>query len=167
MYQLLSKLLIILLSTLLSFLTSAHALSNDRYEKMYITADASTYNYKTGTNSFVGHVNVTQGTSHVTADRLTTKNNNHKIQEAIAYGTQELAHYWTQPKNGEEPMHAHAKIIKFYPLQDNVILESDAIVTQGKNSFQGQLIFYNIKNQTINVPPSKNGRAVLIYSPDK
>ena len=143
------------------------ALSGDNTEKIYIVADSTLYNYKTGTNTFEGNVKVDQGTTHITADRLITKNNSqHKIQEAIAYGIQQPAHYWTLPKLNDPEMHAHAMIIKFYPIASNVTLEQKVTITQGENSFQGELILYNMQDQTITVPASKEGRAVLVYNPD-
>lgn len=143
------------------------ALQEDNKEKVYIIADSTNYNYKTGYTVYEGHVKVDQGTTHVTADRLTTKTNTqHKIKEAIAYGLQNLAHYWTLSKMGDPEMHANAKIIKFYPSESNVTLEQEVVVTQGENSFQGQLILYNRNDQTVLVPASNKGRAVLVYNPD-
>ncbi len=145
----------------------AYCLTSDRNEKLHITADATIYNYKKGVNYFEGHVQIDQGTTHVTADRLTTKlNDRHQIQEVIAYGTKELAHFWTLPKPDELVVNAHAKIIKYYPLTLNATLQDTVRVTQGENNFQGQLIHYNMNDQTIIVPETKNGRAVLVYNPD-
>jgi lipopolysaccharide export system protein LptA len=167
MYPVLKKTFPVLF-LLLSHTQYAMALPDDNKEKVYIIADATTYNYKTGVNVFEGHVKVDQGTTHILADRLTTKTNNlHKIQEVTAYGVHKLAHYWTVPKVGEPEIHAHANIIKFYPIDSNVTLEQHVVVTQAENSFRGQLILYNMNDQTITVPASKDGRAVLIYNPDK
>ncbi len=153
---------------LVTLINSVFALENDRKEKVYFVADSGIYNYKTGINIYEGHVKVDQGSTHLTADRLITKNNKqHKMQEAIAYGLQEKAHYWTLPNTKEPEMHAWAKIIKFYPIESNATLEQDVFIRQGDNHFQGQLIHYNSKEQTISVPASKNNRAVLVYNPDK
>lgn len=153
---------------ILLFSSSCIALSSDSKEKLFITADTTIYNYKTGLNIYAGHVKVDQGTTHIVADRLTTRTNlQHKIREAIAYGEKEQAHYWTIPKLGDEPLHAKAKIIKFYPIDDNVILEKNVLVKQKENSFQGELIVYNMDEQTITVPATKTGRAVIVYNPDK
>lgn len=157
---------VIFASTLL--VTHAFALPEDNKEKVYIVADSTIYNYKTGVNIFEGNVKVDQGTTHITADKLITKNNHqHKIQEAIAYGINTVAHYWTLQKIDEPEIHAYAKIIKFYPIESNVTLEQNVVVSQGKNNFQGELILYNRGDQTITVPASKNARAVLVYNPDE
>jgi len=146
----------------------AFALDSDSKEKVNIFADSGIYNSKSGINVYEGHVRIDQGTTHITADRLVTKSNGrNNIQEATAYGLLNLAHYWTLPKEGDPELHAHAKVIKFYPIESNISLEQNANVSQGENSFQGEFIHYNSKDQTITVPASKNGRAVLVYNPDK
>lgn len=153
---------------LLAFSIQAFALDEDSKAKLNIVADSGTYNFKTGVDIYEGHVKIDQGSTHIIADKLVTKKNNlHKIQEAIAYGLQEPAHFWTLPKLGEPEMHAYAKTIKFYPLESNVSLEHDVSVIQGENSFKGELIHYNSSEQTITVPAISNGRAVLVYNPDK
>lgn len=144
------------------------ALDSDSKERLNIIADSGTYNFKTGVDIYEGHVKVDQGSTHLTADKLITKKNKqHKIREAIAYGYQELAHYWTTPKPSDPIIHAHGKIIKYYPLESNVSLEQDVHLVQGENSFKGELIHYNSKDQTITLPASANGHAELIYNPDK
>lgn len=144
------------------------ALPSDIKEKMIIVADHSIYNYKTGIKTFEGNVKLDQGFTHLRADRLITKDNKqHQMQEAIAYGLKDKAHYWTLPKAGEAEIHADAQIIKYYPPDANITLEQNVHVTQGENSFQGQLIHYNMNDEVIAVPASENGRAVVIYNPDK
>src|SRR3990167_1566379 len=157
---------ILIFYLLLCFSYPSFALPTDNKAKVFITANESIYNYKKGINVFKGNVKVDQGTTHITADQLITKNNSrHTIQEAIAYGFTHKAHYWTVPKIGEPEIHARANVIKFYPIESNVTLSENVTITQGENSFQGQLIHYNSESQTITVPASKNGRAVLVYDP--
>jgi len=142
------------------------ALEGDDTQVMHIISDASTFNYKTGTNIYEGHVKIDQGTTHLTADRVVTTNNSkHKMEEAIAYGLTELAEYTTVPKPNDPVLHAKAKVIKYYPAKSMVYLEGNVIVTQGKNIFQGPVIVYNMKDQIVTAPPSKTGRATIIIEP--
>jgi len=153
---------------LFAFTIQAYALDDDSKAKLNIVADSGTYNFKTGVDVYEGHVKIDQGSTHIIADKLITKKNNqHKIQEATAYGIHDLAHFWTLPKLGEPEIHAYAKTIKFYPLENNVSLEHDVTVTQGENNFKGELIHYNSNEQTITVPAISNGRAILVYNPEK
>lgn len=143
------------------------SLPADSKQKVHIVADTWTYNYKNGTSLFMGNVKVDQGSTHITADKLTTKSNTqHKLEEAIAYGLQNLAHYWTLPKEKDAEIHAQAKVIKYYPITANITLQEAVVVTQGDNSFNGEVVYYNMNDQTITVPATKSGRAVLVYNPD-
>lgn len=146
----------------------AIALPDDNKQPIHITANSTTYNYKTGSTIYEGNVRIDQGTTTLTADRvITNKNNQNQIEEAIAYGTDPLAEYSTVQKKDEPPLHAKAKTIKFYPLKAMVVLEEDVTVSQGKNSFQGPVITYNIKDQIVTAPASKVGRSTIIIQPDQ
>lgn len=149
-----------------SALAIAHP--DDAKEKIHLTANSQEFNYKTGINTYEGNVRIDQGTTHLIADKVVTKNNDqHKLFEAIAYGTKQLAKYTTIPKTGDIAMQAEAKVIKFYPLTSTIVLEGDVIVTQGENSFHGPTIIYNMKEQVVSVPASKTGGATITIEPDK
>jgi len=168
MHQDISRYTQVIVTLLMLIIASpVFALSADHTETIHIIADSTTYNYKTGFTIFDGHVKVDQGTTHITADRLTTQSGKSRtIKEAIAYGYNDLAHYWTLPTANDPVIHAQAKIIKFYPTESNVALEKDVTLVQGANSFQGQLILYNRNEQTIFVPEANQGRAVVVINPD-
>jgi lipopolysaccharide transport protein LptA len=152
---------------LIFFSSYNFALSTDSKEVIHIVSDNWAYNYKTGVNEYQGHVIIHQGTTHLTADRLTTKSNaQHKIKEAIAYGIKQPAHYRTLAKTNDPEMHAYASVIKYYPLESNVTFEQNVTLQNGENSFQGQLIHYNSYDQTITVPKRENSQAVIVYNPD-
>jgi lipopolysaccharide export system protein LptA len=165
MCQNLKRLTVIFAFVLLS-LSSAYALPEDDDKPIHINADSSMFDYKTGINTYEGNVKIDQGETHLTADRVTSKNNaQHKLEEATAYGLKKLAEYTTIPKPGDEVMHAQAQVIKFFPATSTVRLEGNVIVTQGKNSFQGPLIIYNMKDQTISAPALKGARATVVIEP--
>jgi lipopolysaccharide export system protein LptA len=153
----------LILIFILSLPTMTLALPEDTQKKLNIEANSSIFNYKTRIDTYEGNVKVNQGTSHVIADKLVTqKDRHHKLILATATGIQRLAEYTTTPKEGDPPLHAWAKIIKFYPQDSMVILEQDVTVTQQDNSFHGPLIIYNIKGQTVTAPPSTQGRATIV-----
>jgi lipopolysaccharide export system protein LptA len=139
------------------------ALPDDGKQPMHIVSDSSLFNYKTGQDIYEGDVKVDQGSSHLTADRLITqKNNQHTIISAIAFGIKTAAVYTTIPKPGDSIMTAAAKKISFYPPTSTVVLEDEVTVTQGENNFHGQHIVYNMKDQIVAAPASKNGRATIV-----
>lgn len=139
---------------------------SDKTDKLTIVADSSLFNFKTGLDTYEGHVKIDQGTMHLIADRLITrKDNQHKIEEAIAYQVTQPVEYRTQPKPNETELHATAAIMKFYPQKSTVILEGHVTLTQGENSFHGPTIIYNIQKGTVVVPASKRGRAMFVIHP--
>ncbi len=151
---------------MLIWVFSCYALPKDNEQAIQILADSSLINYKTGVNIYEGNVAINQGSTHLLADRVVTKNNTqHKMAEATAYGIKKLAEYSTLPKENDPVLTAKAKIIRYYPPKATVILEDHVIVTQGENSFHGALIVYNIQDQTVTAPANNNGRAVIIIEP--
>lgn len=163
-----SRVLKFLLCILIVLPLTLLALPSDDDKIMQVSADSTLINYKSGISTYEGNVKINQGTSILLADKLITKSNaQHKMEEAIAYGTQHLAEYITTPKEGEKALHAKARVIHFYPIKSTVILEEEVNVIQGENSFHGPMIIYNMKDQTINAPANKNGRATIIIDPNQ
>ncbi len=157
------RLLSLFVMLYLLYPTLGFSLPNDTTQTMHITANSTTFDLKKGFDTYEGDVKINQGTTRLTADRLTTQKNNHKMEEAIAYG--DPAHYWTLPKTGDKEFHAQASIIKFYPLKSLVMLEGNVVITQGENSFHGPMIIYNIKNQIVSAPANPKGRATIVIEP--
>lgn len=142
---------------------AALALPDDDKQMMHIEANSSSFDYKNGVNTYEGKVKIDQGSTHLSADKLVTHNNDkHKLSEAIAYGFDNFAEYTTKTKPEDPELHARAKVIKYYPIEGKVELEGDVLVTQGENSFNGPVIIYNIKDQVVNAPASNNGRAIIV-----
>jgi len=151
-----------------AYFLNCFALNEDSQQPMHIEANSTVIDYKNGKNIYEGNVKVDQGTTHVVADRLITINNDkHKIKEAIAYGLNNLAEFITLPNPKDKVFTAKSKIIKFYPIDSKVILEGSVSVIQGQNSFRGPIIIYNMKDQIVNVPASKGGRAMIVIETKK
>jgi lipopolysaccharide export system protein LptA len=161
-------LLSVFLVSLLLISNPCQALVSDMNAALLIDAKSADYNFKTGVDTYSGDVKIDQGSTHIRADKvITKKDSRNRIDEAVAYGNSQPAHYWTLPNRKEPVIHAYAKIIKFYPTTSNAVLQDNVTMRQGNNTFQGQLIYYNGEDQTIILPPSKNGRAVITYHPEK
>ena len=146
----------------------AFSLPTDTDRPFRIVANTSVFNYKTGLDIYEGDVKIDQGTTHLTADRLVTqKNKQHKITLATAFGIKKLAEYRTVPALGDSLLYAKARIIQFYPINALVVLEKEVSVTQKENSFHGSLIIYNIKDQVVTAPGSKDGHSTIVIEPEQ
>jgi len=148
--------------------TCVYAADDDKNQPLYLQADSVSLDNKTGESQYVGHVTVQQGSSYLTADRATVHTDkDHKIQEAIAYGTPlNQAHYRTQSDPEKPEMNAYADVIKIYPQEHWVYLIGHAKVTQGADSYKAPEIEYNSMTQRVFSKKSAAGRTQIVIHPD-
>ena len=156
------KVLLLLLINILT--TNVLALNSDLRKAATITADAVEYNHKTGISTYSGHIHAKQGTTQLDANRVVVhRGNQNKITKIVAEG--KLAHYETLPDGQENKIHAHAKTIEYYPLEEKIVLKGDAIVEFDKSHIAGQHITYNMVSQTAISKPSREGKTTIILQP--
>ncbi len=141
------------------------ALSTDSNQPAHFVADKVQFNQKTGINVFIGHVTMSQGTTHLTADKLTVYNAAHgRIIKAVAIG--ELAHYSTLPDDQKRLMDAFGKTIEYYPQERKAIILGNGTVIQGSNRFNGEHIIYEMDKQLVtSLPTNSNIQSVLVLQP--
>ncbi len=143
---------------------STYALSTDKQQPAFIKSDTATLNHRTKICVYTGHVELTQGSTVITADTLTTYSDaQNQLEQASAIG--KFATYSTQPDNNPQKLIATALTLNYYPKKAQVELIGQAKATQGSDSFAGPRINYNIKEQIITSPPSKEGRTTIIIQP--
>lgn len=148
------------------FPLTSWALSTDKQQPAYIEADSASLNHKTGICIYRGNVKLTQGSTTIIADTLTTYlNAQNQLQQATAIG--QLATYTTLPDNTKLPFTAVAQTINYYPIKSSVELIGQAKATQGSDSFAGPKINYDIKQQIVITPPSQGGRTTIIIQPQQ
>ncbi len=142
----------------------SYALSTDKQQPAYIQSDTATLNHKTKICIYSGHVKLTQGSTVILSDTLTTySDEQNQLEQATAVG--KLATYSTLPDNSEQKLVATAVTINYYPKKAQVELIGDAKAMQGSDSFAGPRINYDIKHQIINSPASNEGRTTIIIQP--
>lgn len=142
----------------------ASALNSDKQQPAYIQADSATLNHKTGICIYRGNVKLTQGTTIITADILTIYTNaKNQLKQAKAEG--KLATYSTLPDNSTLQFMAVAETINYNPLTAYVELIGQAKATQGADIFAGPQINYDVKQQIVTTPRSKQGRTTIVIQP--
>lgn len=147
----------------------AFALNTDKDQPVFVEADATTLNHKTGINTYRGHVKLTQGTTVITGAVITTYANQHnQIEKAIAIGSKNiLASYQTTTDQQKPPFIAVGDTINYYPECARVELVGNARATQGENSFAGPQINYDMKQKIVITPASNKGRTKIIILPSE
>ncbi len=160
------RFLMLSLSLLLSY--SALALSTDNQQPAHFSSDQFQYNQKTNKTIFTGHVQMSQGSTHLTADQLTVyRDKEGKVSEAVAVSqSDQLAHYTTLPDNSDDILDAVGKTIEYYPQAKQAIIRGQGLVTQGPTHFSGSLITYDMaKQQVISLPTAPGEQTVLVLQP--
>ncbi len=130
------------------------------------SADLSQQDHK---GTYIGNVELVQGTTNLQADKaVTIGNEKNQLVVAIANGTKEKqAHYWTITDPQKPPVHAYADTIRYYPIRHLIELIGNARVEQGKNSFSAAKISYDTVKQHVLSQGDDSKRIIIIYHPEK
>jgi len=134
-----------------------------------ISSEKSDINRNEHIATFSGSVVLTQGETHLTADRLLIYFDDHnQIKQAHAFGNP--AKYWTtntttatnSKTTTTNSMFAEATTIKYFPLTHKVSLIGNAKATQNRNSIQGPNIEYDLNTGNLLSTGDKNGRTTIV-----
>ena len=158
------KLLLLLIS--LSLPALVFAVNADKSLPMKINADSTVYNREKGVATFLGHVVIDQGSTHVQGDKVVLHfNEQHQLKEAIVYG--KPAKVQTLPNGQKAILHARAETIYYYPLKHQIVLIKNAWAEQAGNVLQGPTLTYNTETQVIETSATHRdrGRTTIILQP--
>ncbi len=141
------------------------ALTSDAEQQAYFKADNVSFNYHTGATVYTGNVVMDQGSTHLTADKVTVHKDRHgNTDKTIAEGN--LAHYTTLPDQQKKPIYASGNVIEYYPQKKLAVITGNAEVIQGRNNFHGPRIVYDMVKQTVFSDPSQQGgESVIVLQP--
>lgn len=138
----------------LLFYTSAWGLPSDAKQPYYITADKAIYDRNQHITTYLGNVQVIQGSSQLLGDKaILYQDDKNFITHVVAYGN--FAHYSTLPEPGKDRMHALARSIDYNPNSKIVWLIGDGHVSEGGEFFSGPHIWYNMNNGLVRSSPSE------------
>ncbi len=149
--------------------TSVHALPTDRQQVMQVAADSASLSQAEHRGEYKGNVEMIQGSSNLRAAYAETRadEKNH-LSFAIAKGdNKNQAHYWTKTALDKPALHAFADIIRYYPQKNLIVLEGNARIEQGKNSFIAAKISYDTVNQNVLSESNQQQRTSITIYPEK
>ena len=169
----------LLLVTSFVFCNPAWPLSTDNDQPIEIEANAAELDDQKGVTIYTGNVVVTQGSIHMTGDKMTvyyTKDND--LDTVIMLG--QPATYRQLPDKSEVNDEAEALRMEFYNLKNLIVLIDNALVTQEGLRFSGNRIEYDTKNSKIRArgtaegtvaedgaPAQNSGRVKITIQPKK
>lgn len=155
-------LFLIISGFLLSGITTAE---NDIEQLIHIESDRAELDEKLGTTTYSGDVAMSQGSMKIMADEITIHSSNNKVTQIIATG--EPATY-SQIDNQGKSVSASANVIEYTIIDEQLILESDAVIQQQDGTtMSGQRIQYDIANTIVRADSDTNSneRIQMIIPP--
>lgn len=127
------------------------ALPTDKDQLLILSADLVELNEQKHYGEYQGHVSLDQGSSHLRSSSAITKGDiKNKLIVAIAKGDSNCqAHYWTQTAVNKPLLHAHADIIRYYPMRHLIELIGHAKITNQDQSLTASKISYDTQKQQV------------------
>lgn len=155
---------LVLLISLLFITSISWGLKSDSQLPAKFNSDQILFNQKTGVTIFVDNVQMDQGSTHLTADKVTIyKDKNNKIYKVVAEGKQ--AHYTTLPDGETKPLDAYADTIEYYTQEKKAVLDGNAYVVQEPNQLRATHIVYDMANKNITSTATAGSQSVLVLQP--
>ncbi len=164
--------LFFLISPLVLWVGTAHALSSDKNQPTRIVADRVDVDDQKGISIFRGNVRLTRGSIRMTADIVTVyRDNKQDLDKVIAKGNP--VSYRQTPDGKKEDVVAQARNVEYHAAKDRVILLQNAKVWQGKDTFTGNRIVYDIQRDIVHATKAPTatkgdkGRVEITIQPKK
>jgi lipopolysaccharide export system protein LptA len=133
------------------------ALSSDKDQPIELEADSADLNDQKGISIYNGNVILTQGSTQLHASTLTLfHNKQHKLTQIEAIGSP--ASFKQRPDGQKQDVKAKANKMLYDVTKETVHLYENAIFFQGKNSFRGDQIIYDTKNDIVKADSKKSSK---------
>lgn len=130
---------------------TAMALSTDRDQPIELEADKADIDDLKGISIYTGNVVLIQGSMQIKAHKLTLYNDkNRQLEKAVAVGADgKLATFKQRPEGKDKDLRARAKTMIYFLKKDKIHLLKKAHVWQGGDTFSGDKIIYDTKQETV------------------
>jgi lipopolysaccharide export system protein LptA len=149
--NLLRILLILLLAP-----AAAPALESDKDQPVYIEADSVEIDDRTGVRTYQGNVVMTQGSIHMTADKVTVTKTPKGSDHVLAVGKPVT---FQQQREGEDELARGRALRAEYDLDSDIIkLYDDAELSQGKDTLRNDRITYDKSKELMWAGTSQQGK---------
>lgn len=151
------------------FSSVSHAASPDQDKPVTIEANSAQLDDQSGSSVYSGNVSITQGSLHITADKVTAYHKEGDINKIVATGNP--ARYEQASDSKDSTVKASAGTINYLTDEHKIVLVGNATLEQEGNTVQGQNITYDMKRKigsaASNTKTSKqeDGRVKMIFQP--
>ncbi len=132
--------LIILAVSFSCISTVSLALPGDLEQSIELEADEAKILSQTGESVYIGHVNLVQGSLRISADRLVVKSVEQKPSYLEMTGTP--VHFFQKINDQGLVVNGTADKVRYDSKKGKAVLEGNAQVSYGDNSFSSDIIVY-------------------------
>lgn len=146
--------------------TSSWALTSDQKQPIYINSDSQHLDMKTNKVTFTGNVKLTQGSIHLTADKLVVIRNakTQQLQEMQGYG--KPAHF-SQKSDEGKLLKGQANTLVYNVHTDKLIMTTNAELHQDDSVIKGKVITYQIGTQNLEANSGDGQRVSTVLQPEQ
>lgn len=140
---------VLITALLMSLVTTAHALPDDRNQPINIGADRASMNERTGLTIYTGNVEIIQGTMEIRGDRVELhRADDGSINRIISTG--KPAQFQQQPSAKQTLTKAYGQRMEYRVKQQEITITDNARVDQDQDTFTGERIIYNMEHALVN-----------------
>ncbi|HEX7026565.1 MAG TPA: lipopolysaccharide transport periplasmic protein LptA [Gammaproteobacteria bacterium] len=133
---------------LLPVTPSAVALQSDANQPIEIEADLMTLDEQSGLSVYRGNVRLAQGSLRITAEELTLRMENGRLQRMEILGTETSPALFRQLTEAGEEAQGTARRIEYTALDSRMVLLGQAELLQGNNHIRSDRIDYNTERNS-------------------
>lgn len=158
-----------LLGILLLLPALAMALPSDREQPIQIESDSADIDNRQGVSVYRGDVVMTQGSTRITGDVITVYTENQEVRKIVAEGFSKRAYYEEEQPDAQGTLQAWGHTIDYKVMDEKIHLIRQAQLVQKGDSFKGERIDYDLKQQKVNAKGQENqkgdGRVQMVIQP--
>lgn len=141
---------------------SAYARESDFTKPIFINADRTEYDEKTGVQIWSGNVVMSQGTMEINADRITITLRDNKLSRVEGTGS---PIQFQQENEAGELVKGNANTIDYNADTNSLILGGSATLTQPGQRLKSERIVFDINRQKVSAEGGDNGRVSIQIQP--
>jgi lipopolysaccharide export system protein LptA len=148
----------------LAITSSAFALSTDSNQPVYIDSDSQHLDMKSNQVTFLGNVTLTQGSIHITAEKVIIIRNpkTGNIDEIQGFGNLST---FSQKTDEGKLLYGESRQLLYKMSDDMLTMIGNAKLSQEDSIIRSSKIRYKIADQTLVADSDKNQRVSTIFQP--
>jgi len=134
-------------------------------QALFFSARKAHYDTIQQRGEYTGHVRLRHGNITIVADRAQSYSRRNRINKISLYGSgSKQVIYVKNADKKHQALKAQADKMQFFPVNHRIMLDGNALITSGGNTFRAAHIIYDIKHARVITTPVNQSRTVITLS---